>query len=211
MVELLVTTALMSMVGAAVVAVLFGGIRVFQRVTEYGSVEQAAMVTFDRFRRDIEGMRRFSLVPFAGAIESVHFAAAARAGEADARRDNLAEEAPEEIGRLSYYRDARARMLCRSFTPYRLMRRLRVANRCQPVLEDVERVRFQYFGASAEGEQAAWVSRWDGEEAAGHPTAVKATVTLKPAEAREVVRSFVIYLPVSADAQNEDDEDDDAS
>ena len=194
LVELLVTTSLMALVGAAAVAALAGGIRVWERAHETGLDHPACLIAFDRLRRDLHNTRRFKPVPFEGTYDQYAAAAVERAD-----RDSTQ---PDEIGRLGYFLDERHHLLCRSFVPYRLVRRERLTDRCQAVLEDVTRIRFSYFGADEERGTTEWVEHWHATEP---PLAVKCTLTIHRPHQEPVPQTLLVSLmnaPVPQDETN---------
>ena len=139
-VELLVTMALMTFIVGVTTSVLMGGLRVWERVADYGSGEQAAVITFERARRDLRSARTFTLIPFDGRYDRFSFTAVGW--------DRADQEGPKELGRLGYYHDHRSKTLCRTFVPYRRMKRVRLKDECEVVLDDVTRIRLRYFGPS---------------------------------------------------------------
>ena len=165
LVELLVATSIMTLVGGVCVAVLAGGIGVWQRAMEYGTKDQASLIASERMRRDLQNVRRFAPIPPEGTSAQYTFAAVDRAEPG----------ALAELGQLGYFLDLRERRLCRAFVPYRLMRRSRLRNHCQPVLDGVTRLAMSYFGAEGEGGDARWSRSWESSEP---PAAVKVTVEL---------------------------------
>ena len=183
LVELLVTTSLMAVVGGTAVAALAGGLQVWGRAKEFGTQQQAILITFDQIRRDLQNTRTFQAVPFQGRYDQCAFAAVDR-------MDGNPDAAPE-IGRLGYFLDEPHRVLCRSFVPYRLAGAARLTDRCDAVLEGVTRVRFSYFGQGKEGGEAAWRQSWD---AARPPLAVKAEVSVRGAQPEATTHTLVASL-----------------
>lgn len=183
LVELLVTTSLMALVGGATVGALAGGIRVWERASEFGVYRQAVLVSLAQMRRDLQNVRPFSPIPFEGTYGQLAFALVGR--------EHLDDESPPELGRLGYFLDERSHVLCRSFVPYRRLKRVRLTDRCQAVLEDVTRLRLSYFG-SPEGEEAVdWSGRWASPQA---PLAVKVDLTVQQRGQRGASQSAVISL-----------------
>ena len=184
LVELLVTTSLMALVGGAMVAALAGGMSVWERASQMGTGQQASLIAFEWMRRDLSNARRFHPVPFEGAYDRYTFAAAERAA--------VDVPMPQEIGRLGYFLDERRHVLCRSFVPYRLMRGERLTDRCQAVLEDVARVRFGYFGTQEKGGEPEWSGHWDVE---GEPLAVKLELVVQSGRQPPATHTMVIARP----------------
>jgi type II secretory pathway pseudopilin PulG len=184
LVELLLATSLMALAGGAAVASLAGGLQVWGRAREMGTAQQAALITLEQLRRDLQNIRPFRPIPFEGRYDRVEFAAAERPDDDP--------EAPGELGRLGYFHDGRRRTLCRSFTPYPQTRRRRLQDHCQVVLEGVSRVRFSYLGsAPTAGGAGGWQSSW---EEATPPLAVRAEVSLQAAHREPSTHTTVIHL-----------------
>ena len=183
LVELLVTTSLMALVGGAAVAALSGGVRVWERAAAYGVQQQSSLLAFDQLRRDLQNVRTFTSVPFDGVYNQCSFAAV----EHEKPTDDL----PGEIGRLGYFLDERRGLLCRSFVPYRLMKRYRLTERCQPVLEGATRVRFSYYGAEEEGGTPDWHEHW---KLPTPPLAIKSEFVVQVNTQQATTHSFVIAL-----------------
>jgi prepilin-type N-terminal cleavage/methylation domain-containing protein len=183
LVELLVTTSLMALVGGAAVSALAGGVKVWQRAVELGTHEEAALMAFRWMERDLHHLRPFALVPFAGAHDRCSFASV--------DREDRDAESQEEIGRVGYFLQGRSHLLCRSFVPYRLMRGTRLTERCQPVLEGVTHVRFRYLGAPSGPGAGGWVGRWDADEP---PLAVRIELSVQAGKREESHHAAVVSL-----------------
>lgn len=197
LVELLVAISLMALVGGAAVAALAGGVRVWERAVALGSHRQAALIAFDRLRRDVQNARRFEALVFEGTYDQLAFAAVEPdASEADA---------PPELGRLGYFLDPRRQILCRSFVPYRLVKRVRLRDRCQAVLEGVTQVRFAFFGPDPERSETRWVERWRSPDL---PTGIRIDLSVRGGKTAGITHSFLVSLtnrtpPPRKDADHE--------
>ena len=183
LVEMLITTSLMTLVAGAIIAVLSGGLRVWSRASQYGVGQQASLITFEQLRKEVQNHRHFALVPFKGAYDAFEFPSAGQLTPDP--------ETPQEIGRLGYYLDSRQHTLCRSFAPYRLTRHLDLADRCEAVLHDVQRLRFEYFGVPEGQGDANWSGSW---ESAAAPSAVKVSMMVGPDPQRATTHTVLIYL-----------------
>ena len=196
LVELLVTTSLMAMVGGAAVAALAGGLRVWDRATSLGTDQQAMLIAFERMRRDLHNLRRFAPIQFEGDYHEYAFPVVEAA--------NADSNAPKEIGRLGYFHDERRQLLCRSFAPYRLLRHERLTDHCQPVLEGLTRVRFKYFGKDSDSGTAGWMEHWS---SLTPPLAVSAEMTLRPRGQPPTTHTVVIDVLNSAEPPPAKDKD----
>lgn len=183
LVEMLITMALMALVAGAIVAALTSGFKVYQRAREAGTTTQRAMIAFDETNKDLRSYREFGLVKFEGDYDAFTFPVARRA----AGDPSL----PLELGGLTYFLDAKRKALCRSFVPFRLSRRMRYERPCEAVLDDVSRLRFEYFGAEEPDGVASWAGSWESRRA---PLAVKASVTTEEPGRRPVSHTWFISL-----------------
>jgi len=184
LVEMLVATSLMAMVGATTVAVLTGGMKVWQRTVDYGIQEQSALIVLNGLQMDLRNARAFSLIPFKGKSNGFSFA---RVRPTDFEQ----QDAPDGMGRISYTFDARRNVLCRSFVPLQRISRSR-DERCQVLLEGVERARMEYLDYADGDDKPRWRSNW---EDAGFPLAVKATISLKGERGAARTHTFLGVIP----------------
>ncbi len=184
LVELLVTTSLMAIVGGATLGALSGGLRIWERATVFGTHEQSVLIASSQMRRDLQNLRPFRPIPFHGTYDQLEFSTV----ESPEREP----EAPGAVGRVGYFLDERRHVLCRSSTPYPMVRGQRVTDRCQAVLEGVNRLRFSYFGPAQGRGTVTWAGRW---ESPGSPMAVKAEVTVQDRSGTAAPHIFVIALP----------------
>ncbi|MBI4343450.1 MAG: prepilin-type N-terminal cleavage/methylation domain-containing protein [Candidatus Omnitrophica bacterium] len=172
LVELLVASLLLALIGGITMATLAAGVRVWRRTTEHGVSEQAALIAFAKLRRDLLNARRFKPIPFQGAYDQSTMALV----ETEAG----APSPLPQLGQAGYYLDGRTKTLCRSFTPYPLLRARGLREGCQPILEPVAQLRFSYFGTAPGTGEAQWHQRWEGPQpplavriqADGHSTVV---------------------------------------
>ena len=184
--EMLITISLMALLAGGVVATIAGGFRVWRRAAVYGISEQASLVAFERLRRDLHNTAPFALLPFSGTYDEMTFAVVGH--------DPQVPDSPEELGRQGYYLDGLHDVLCRSFTPYRLAREVRLKDRCEVVLEHVQRLRFDYFGAESgkETTEPSWSRSWDAKVP---PAAVTISVTVQDGTRPASAHSTVVFLP----------------
>lgn len=180
---MLITTSLMSLVAGAIIAALTSGFRLWERAEEAGVETQRALIAFDQLHKDLRSYRQFSLVGFEGQYDAFTVPAARRFGQDS--------EGVVELGGLTYYFHEPRRALCRAFIPYRLLRRLRPREQCDAVLDHVDRVRFEYFGADTPDGDAAWSGSWESD---GPPLAVKATVTIEEPGRKPVSHTTLVSL-----------------
>ena len=163
-IEMLVALALLTLVAGAIAATLSGGLSVWQRAQTVGTRDQELQVAFLQLQHDLHGARRFAPIPFEGAYDAVSFPALVTTERplprAQAKDPRQAEEEDMVLGRLGYFFDSGHRCVCRSSFEYRDVRLKRVKDACRPLLTDVERARFAYYGWDDASAGYGWVSNW---------------------------------------------------
>lgn len=186
LVELLVTVSLVALVGATVVASVTGCLKVWERINEHGRQAQWVAVAFDQLRQDLRSPRRFGPIPFDGTHDAVSFASVVPMTTAAGVDMN-------EMGRIGYYFDAHRQMLCRSQQSYRFLRRVQLKDACDPVLTNVERVRFSYYVTKPETKTGEWFNEWSSPQP---PLAVKVEVRYHERTTNHAdTQTLLVYVP----------------
>ena len=183
LVEMLVVVSLMALVGGAMVSALSGGLRVWQRATEFHVAGQSAIIGLEHVRRDLSSLRTFARLPSKGSYDRFETAAVEPIPGAVWPIGGV-------LGRLGYYLREREQVLCRSFVPYDQTRRYRLTDVCVPVLEQVTRIRFRYYGAQEGHDTEDWSEHWDD---AHLPVAISLEVTTQDTKKTSSVHSLLVY------------------
>lgn len=177
LIEVLISASLVVVMGATVVGLIMGGLRVWQRTDTLGTREAWVQVAFDQWRRELRSMAHFKPIPFTGAYDSCAFASTHN----------------DTLGATRYYFDSPRQRLCRTQQPYPQWRARRETS-CSALLQDVQQVRFSYYAPRTETGGGTWAGAWAASDAP--PQAVKLTVTYRPAGARDpVTYESLVYLP----------------
>ncbi|MBI4340946.1 MAG: prepilin-type N-terminal cleavage/methylation domain-containing protein [Candidatus Omnitrophica bacterium] len=160
LVELLVTTALVALVGATVVAAVTGCLRVWSKVDARGTAEAWTELAFVSLRKDLANVHPFSPVLFEGAYDalSIPSLVEAPAGE------RASGEAQREPGQTTYFYSGRDKALCRSQQAYRALRHASLRERCHAILTGIDRARFSYYAPASDTTEAGWISSWSAPE-----------------------------------------------
>ncbi len=183
LVELLVTTSLMAIVGGTMVSALATGVRVWERAQALGTTQEETLVAVERLQRDLRNRRPFRPLPFEGRARQLTFA-----GVGPANDDP---HAVPVLGRIAYALDSRERRLCRSFVPYQDLELLGRTARCQSVLERVREVHFRYFGKNPESHTMEWRDTWD---AVQPPLAMKVDLFVSHGDEEPSRQTALIYF-----------------
>lgn len=189
LVELLITVALVSLIGATVAAAVSGCLRVWSKVSAHGDTTSWAEVAFEGIRRDLHNIKAFAPIEFKGEYDAMRFPALVRSPLSDG-------EEIAEIGQAGYYFDNQRKRLCRTQFSYRLMRRAHFKDQCDAVMNHVSRVRFSYYKPKTETSEPEWGSSW---EAAQPPIAVKVEVNYdEGAVGKTSPQALLVRVPLSA-------------
>lgn len=131
--ELLIVTAILGIVTAAIGACLAAGIRVWTIARSFGAVENDAWIALELVQRDVENALPFEPIAFEGDETSIAFAGLVRDADGGGGR----------IGTIRYAFDRAERSLLRESQPYTVR-----SSPGQPVrevvLEGVESLRITY-------------------------------------------------------------------
>ncbi len=190
LVELLVTTCFLVLVGATVFATFSGGFRIWERVQNVGAQDRLLQIVLEQIRRDLANCRSFGPIGFVGQYDEMSFPELELFQFA---RGRLVEER-EELGRVGYFFDSYHRTLCRSKQSYRVIRRYRVKESCQPLLTDLDRVRFSYCSLDPYSGAVEWSSNWEEKTL---PVAVKIEIDYQNAATHQQ-RNQTLIVPLPA-------------
>jgi hypothetical protein len=167
---------------------------VWRRAASYNVSEQAALLAFEGLRRDLHSAAPFALLPFSGVYDELSFATISG--------DRTRSKTPDQLGRHGYYLNEQHHVLCRSFVPFRKTGDIGLKERCEVVLEDVQRLRFDYYGVKDTGGTggAGWSQSWEETHA---PDAVKVSVTVQ--DGKQAPGSFSTIVSLSPVGHVSDD------
>ena len=187
LVELLIAVSLLCVVMGTVVATMSGGLRVWERAQRQGSEDQQQLLALETLRHDLHNLRAFRPIPFRGEYDSCSFPMLLTLG-------TIGDQPWKGLGRTGYFLDERRRTLCRSRVPYEMVRARSLRESGSALLEDVNRVRFEYFGTETGG-VPSWHSSWS---APFPPMALKVELTTRtPGQRTDHHRQLIIELPLA--------------
>ncbi len=190
LVELLVVLSLLTLVIGAVIATLTGGFQVWERAQALGMHGQWAQVVFEQIRGDLSNARAFDPIGFKGEYDGFSFPTLVRVQLA---QGDVQQEV-EELGRVGYFWNSADRTLYRSRHSYRVVRRYSVKDLAHPVLMEVTRARFHYYGFNPEQGAYDWSDRW---EKPALPLAVKMEISY-PNGPTHQERTQAVLIPLPA-------------
>ncbi|MBI4365965.1 MAG: prepilin-type N-terminal cleavage/methylation domain-containing protein [Deltaproteobacteria bacterium] len=179
--ELLVVSLLLAVVSLTAYAGMAGGVRIWKRID--ASVKEVDLaLEWKRFRKDLVGQVPFQQIGFRGADDEVAFP-----GLVTVLDNNGVPH--EEVGRVRYRFDAANRQLCREELTY--AEAAKGIERCRPVLSEVGKVTFAYFGAEEGGGAGNWRTDWEGAQA---PLAVRMRIAWEGTGGK-IAKQYTVTLP----------------
>jgi type II secretory pathway component PulJ len=158
LVELLVATSLMSLVGGAVIATFAGGLQVWERVQCQGTQSESVLLAFYDMKHNFIEAQQFDPISFRGRTHEYSFPALVST-------ETESGLSTQEIGRVGYYLDKKRGYLCRSEHPYRTLKGKRLRQTCTPIAEHVDRLQFKYYVLDATEESYSWTRSFKSEVA----------------------------------------------
>ena len=164
--ELLVAAVLMSVVGGAILASFGGGIRVFDKVRDFGTIRSRVALALEVMERRIRDGVRFDPVGFEGASDTMAFAVT--------RERLVGERLERRLARQRYYRDAATGELVSAWIDYPFESS---DEEHQETLAEIEGLRFEYAYKEGDAQGYQWKDAWDPTD--GRPVAVRLEVRFK--------------------------------
>jgi prepilin-type N-terminal cleavage/methylation domain-containing protein len=152
LIELIISSLIVSCVAAAVYSVFSGGISAWKRSKDTKSYERSLRLVSEAMAREIRNTFKFSGMPFEGTGDSVSFAGLI---------ENLySEQAPVyEPGKISYFLGETG-VFCRKQQTYPEVFQESGAGIIKELIPDVAELNFSYFGFDAEADRYEWSTIW---------------------------------------------------
>jgi len=179
--ELMIASALVSVLALAVYGTLSNGLRVWQRVMAPEPCEDVGLF-FDKFARDLRNSFRFKGIDFTGNREALAFATLVRSPRLNS----------SSVGSVGYYYDSKDNTLAREgndmadiFSGH--------GGFSRQLLKGVKSLRILYFGLNREENTLVWMEDWNSSK--DLPLAVRLELELNDARQSKFVKT--VRLPLS--------------
>lgn len=185
LIEILVVTAIVGLVVAAVAACISAGLRVWESAQTMNNVERESHFALETIKKDLMNSFPFYGLPFDGAADKAGFPGAVRVNAGMAGGGGL----EEKIGRIEYGLDGEKKAFLRKEQVFPLTARQEVSQTV--VAEGVVKLRFQYMDLPGQG-SGAWLDRWT--DPTNHPAAVRVELFLAGTRG-QIKTERVIVLP----------------
>jgi len=182
--ELLITTSLIALMGLAIYSTFARGVMVWERGSKTDIVEQEARFTLQNLAKELRNSFKFSGIKFSGTKDAISFPTyvnTARVGEA-----------PKwEIGRVSYFYDSSKKsFFCREASYVDLFQD--DLPKAREIVSQVNDLEINYYFFDAIGKTYKWKNSWSDKET--FPLGVRIALTTGSGEeGKEFVKT--VYLP----------------
>ena len=153
LIELIISSAIIAVVGVAVYSVFSGGLRVWQRAEGFRNYQRSPRLVLERAARELRNSLFFSQINFEGDKNSISFAGLIE--------DSSLEKVIYQVGRVTYYLDSEG-VFCRKQKNY--AQAFTIQN--EDYLEDreliwgVDELNFSYLGFNQDLGEYVWFDSW---------------------------------------------------
>jgi len=211
-IELLISVAIVSFVGAAVYSVFSNGIRIWRRSSQSRIYERDVRLVLEKFTGELRNALEISAIPFEGSEEFLRFPSLIDTSSQDSYTYRL--------GRITYFFDDSKKEFCRKQESYSQalegssdededgnddsagqMSKIKSGADVQGLISSVKELKFSYcYLDNATGEYR-WKDDWKKEEQDSTPKAVTVDLSLEKGSGEEVKLSRAIFIPLGTGRQ----------
>jgi hypothetical protein len=153
LIELIISSLIISCVAVAVYSVFSGGISAWKRGRDINAFERNLRLVAEVMARELRNTFKFSNIPFEGAKDFVCFANIIEGSISD---DKLL---PYGIGKVSYFINEE-NVFCRMQQSYAEVFQEGSIGQTKELIPDVTELNFSYFGFDAEADRYEWSTIW---------------------------------------------------
>ena len=178
LVEVMMVTAILAVVGVVLVTVMANGVDIWNKVTGMAS-EEGIVVFFDKLTTDLDNTINQKDLKFQGDNRAVHIPSVVAAADGVIMP-----------GMRTYFFNSAKSTIEKREEDYRRVTQNRVPGESAVIVENVESVRFSYYVYKGKALSYGWFKDWQGAV----PAAVRAEVVMKGAAGAKYVK--VIDIPV---------------
>lgn len=184
LVEILISSAIISLVAISVYAVFASGVRVWQRGSQASSYERRERLFLEKLGRELSNTFQFSNIPFKGTEDSIAFATLSEKG----------------VSRISYFLNTE-NVLCRRLTSYAESFKKEEELEAIKLIPGVSGLKFSYCYLDNASGDYKWKDRWKPEEQDTLPRAVSIELIFKRDVGLESKFTKTILIPIGTGEQ----------
>ena len=178
--ELLITTSLIALMGLAIYSTFARGVMVWDRGCKTDIVSQEMRFTLQNLAKELRNSFKFSGIEFMGTKDGISFPTYVNTAEIG--------EAPKwEVGEVSYFYDKDASCVMRRALCVRCK-----AQDAKPIAQNIKNLKMSYYFFDAISKTYKWKNSWSDKE--NFPSGIRIALTI---ENEEEENGFVktVYLP----------------
>ncbi len=153
LIEMVITLSIMAMIATAVFSTLAGGINVYKRVKDYGGQQRDALLSLEKFGKELSNIFVISGINFTGDSKNAAFP-----GFVSVSSGN-----PSGIGRVSYYFDDKTGDFLRVEQGY--AETMVKSEKPQPIaprkIASLKSLTFSYYYFDQDAKIYVWKNSWD--------------------------------------------------
>jgi type II secretory pathway pseudopilin PulG len=153
LIELIISSLIISCVAVAVYSVFSGGISAWKRGKDTNAFERNLRLVTEVMARELRNTFKFSNIPFEGAKDFVGFANTIEGGISD---DGLL---PYRIGKVSYFINEN-NVFCRMQQSYAEVFQEDSIGQIKELIPDVVNLSFSFFGYDEQAKAYEWYNTW---------------------------------------------------
>ena len=194
-IELIITTTLMAVVGAAITAVFMRGLQVWERARMSNQLELDAKFSLEKMAKELRNTYAFQGIPFSGKESEVSFPSYVQRVDAE-------KSVPREIGTISYFMNSSEKALMRLQKPYDELFQHFQEPQAKVALSPIEGFKVQYYHFNMTLKLYEWKDSW--EEPGHAPLGIRFVLTIrKGKEDKSFIKMVILPVDFSAEKKEE--------
>ena len=199
LIEILITTAIVSMVAVALYLVLAGGIKIWRRGTEVKTYERNVRFTLEKMSGELRNCFKYSDIAFEGEEDFFRFCALVLV-ESETAEGQVGTH--HEVGRITYFYDEKKNTLLKKEECY--------SEACNEtdepddegrvLIQNISEVEFSYCYLDNAANTYKWKEDWKKDEQGTIPLAINIKMVLKKEKQEEDIEK-IIFIPIGTGEQ----------
>ncbi len=190
LIEVLITSAILSLVGVAIYSVFTNGLAIWKRARIIKEEKSSIVLGLAKMTQDLKNALNFSQIPFAGNSNSISFGAMVTGG------DNR----EAEVGQVSYTVDLSKDELYKTEKTYSQFLEKK-QGRKEVIAGGVKEIRFSFCYLDNASGSYRWKDDWKKEEQDSLPWAVQLNLVFKRKDKQDLEINRIIVIPVGTGRQ----------
>ena len=196
LIEILVATSILGVIGLTILTTFGSGLHVYERVQAFGGSQAEVLLALEEMERDIKNVFPMSTVAFEGDSHRIAFPAVIEILEIIDGKESVV----PSVGRISYYIDEATYIDNAGKSLMRVEQNYSLAIAGGDAQEDqgeslalIEELAFEYYYYDENAQTYGWQNSWSGEEET-LLSGVKIEITYKDSD-QDIVIERIVVIP----------------